>query len=434
MLLKSNNGKLIVGYDLGSTYSRISFCTMTGEDVSCDQIETVSAVAGAESYHIPTVLCKRKQVNQWFFGREALRHAREEEGILVEDLLTLAADGEAVQIEGAGYEPISLLTLFLKRSLGLLTAEAGTDRISAMMISCENMDGRMSEVLSRAVGALGLKNCRTCFQSHMESFYYYMLYQPRELWLHQALLCDYEQDRIRVYRLECNTRTVPTVVFVNDSVYDFPRLEPLPAGEVQRREWFQRIDRKFLELVQEVCENQLISSVFLIGEDYSEEWMEESLRFLCRGRRVFQGSNLYSKGACLGMLELIQPGKNSGDYVFLGRDRLKANIGMKVLRQGEETYYALLDAGVKWYEAENVSDFYLRESNQIELLITPLTGQQASVAQITLEGLGEETVRLRLRLTMPKENLLKVEMEDLGFGDFVPATHKVWTEEIEIYE
>ena len=39
---------------------------------------------------------------------------------------------------------------------------------------------------------------------------------------------------------------------------------------------------------------------------------------------------------------------------------MKSNIGMKVRRQGEESYQALLDAGINWYEAQNTMEFYLR--------------------------------------------------------------------------
>ena len=58
---------------------------------------------------------------------------------------------------------------------------------------------------------------------------------------------------------------------------------------------------------------------------------------------MFQGNNLYSKGACYGLLERLNPSKEWKDYVYLGADKLKANIGIKALRRGEDSYYALLN-------------------------------------------------------------------------------------------
>lgn len=427
MLKLLNNEKLIVGYDLSDQYSQISYC------IAGEEVETLSSVAGAESFNIPAVLCKREGVNQWFYGKEALRYAEENQGILVKDLLHLAMDGEAVQIEGKTFDPVALLTLFVKRSLGMLSQVSGPDKIGALMITCRKLDHRLLEVLAQVVAALKLKPEQVCFQSHMESFYNYMIHQPEELWSFQALLCDYEENSIRVYRMECNKRTTPIVAFIEDREYDFPAYEPMPEAETLRSEKMERLDREFLDLCTAICQNQMISSVYLIGEHYSEDWMKESLRYLCRGRRVFQGNNLYSKGACYGMLERISASEAGRTHVFLGNDKLKANIGMKILRRGEESYYALLDAGVNWFEADQTMECYVQEGNTIELIITPLIGKNGRIAQIVLDDLPGSISRLKIHLYLKEENCVVVEIVDLGFGEIRSGSGHIWKEEITLY-
>ena len=334
--------KVIVGYDLGKDYAQIS-CYVTGRE---EEITTLSSVAGSQVYTIPLVLSKRQGVNQWFYGSEALRHAEEEEGILVEHLLKLAKDGEPVQIDGTTLDPVALLTLFLKRSLGMLSQMTSTERIGALMITCEELDAGMLEVLTQAVEALHLKTDAVCFQSHRESFYYYNLYQPENLWKQGSVLCEYRDSSIQTYYMECNRHTTPVVTYIEEREFPFP---------------VEKSDEKFLEIATQLCENRMVSSVYLIGEEFSQEWMKESLRYLCRGRRVFQGNNLFSKGACYSMMERLHPSENGQNHVYLGQDKLKSNIGMKVRRQGEESYQALLDAGINWYEAQNTMEFYLLE-------------------------------------------------------------------------
>ena len=56
----------------------------------------------------------------------------------MEHLLKLAKDGEPVQIDGTPIDPVALLTLFLKRSLGLLSQVTNTERIGALMITARN--------------------------------------------------------------------------------------------------------------------------------------------------------------------------------------------------------------------------------------------------------------------------------------------------------
>ena len=405
--------KVIVGYDLGNKYAQIS-CYVTGSE---EEIRTLSSVAGSSVYTIPLALSKRQGVNQWFYGSEAIRYAGEEEGILVENLLKLARDGEPVQIDGAPIDPVALLTLFLKRSLGLLSQVTNTERIGALMITCEELDHRMLEVLTAATEGLHLKTDQICFQSHVESFYYYNLYQPEELWRHKTILCEYGDASIRTYCMECNRHTTPVVAYMEEREFPFP----VPES-----------DEKMQEIAKKLCENQMISSVYLIGEAFSRDWMKESLRYLCKGRRVFRGNNLFSKGACYGMMERLTPGENGKNHVFLGKDKLKSNIGMKVLRRGEVSYQALLDAGINWYEAKNTMEFYLLEGRAVEILITSLTGKGNRIARIVPEELQEGIIRLRISVEMRDDTHLKVELEDLGFGTFRAATHHIWKEEIEL--
>lgn len=422
-----NSGKIVVGLDLCDTYSQISYA-----GVDDGNVETVSSVAGGEVYNIPTVLCKREGVNQWLYGKEALRYASEGNGIMVENLLSLAIGGEPIQIEGESYRPEALLNLFARKCMGMLAQIAPVDKIAAFAITCEKLDNRILEVLGQVAAALQLKTDKVFFQSHMESFYNYMIYQPEELWNRQTLLCEYRDNSIQVYRMECNRRTTPIVVYIEDSRYPFTSYDPMPEGVVMRREKMERMDEECLHLLENVCNNQIISSVYLIGEHFSEEWMKESLRYLCKSRRVFQGNNLYSKGACFSILERFQPSETGRKHVFLGQDKLKTNVGMKIWRRGQASYHALLDAGVNWYEAEENFEFYLQEGNTVEIVLTSLIGGINRLAAITLEGLPEGVCRLRMHLHLKDEKHLTVEIKDLGFGVFRPATNRIWEEELEL--
>ena len=427
-ILKSE--KLIVGYDLGNDFSQISYA------VSADgEVETLSQVAGEQVYNIPTVLCKRRGVNQWFYGKEAIRNAAEQQGILVENLLDLALDGEPILIEDTSFDPVALLTLFFKRSLGMLSQVGTSEKLGALMITCEQLNQRMIEVLNEVIDGLRLKTDRIFFQTHAESFYDYMIRQPRELWTAQTMLFDYRDDTVKIYTLDYNKRTIPIVAFIEESETDFflpyqgkDEQESLTEAEKQR------LDGTFLKLAETACSNRMVSSVFLIGDGFSEEWMKESLRFLCaRGRRVFLGNNLFVKGACHGMQERLQTSEVGKEYVFLGKDKLKANIGMDILRQGESSYLALLDAGVNWYEASHITEFYIQDGNQINIKITPVIGKEVRLDQIVLEDLEGTINRLRAKLYLEAENSLVMEIEDLGFGAFRMPSGRVWKKVIELY-
>jgi hypothetical protein len=369
-------------------------------------------------------------VNQWYYGKEALKCAEEGQGILVENILQLAVTGEPVQIDEVTFDPVALLALFLKRSLGILSQVSTPERLAALMITCEKLDGRLIEVLNQAVASLHLKTDKVFYQSHAESFYNYVIQQPEELWKFRTLLLEYRGTKVTAYCMDCNRRTMPVVTFIDSWEYNMPPYEPMPETEELRQEKLERLDREFADIASQVCKRTAVSSVYLIGEHYSEEWMKESLRTLCMGRRVFQGNNLYSKGACHAMLERLNASEVGKAYVFLGEDKLKSNIGMNILSQGQETYFALLDAGVNWYEAEQTFEFYVRGGNELELQIASLIGKENRTVRITLEDMLPGMSRLKAHLFLTGEKELVMEVEDLGFGNFRPATNHVWHKEI----
>lgn len=422
--------KIIVGYDLGNQYSQISYCTYENTVP-----ETLSVVAGAQVYNIPTALCKRRGISQWFYGKDARKHADTEDGIFVENLVEAARKGEPVFLEDEEYDPVALLTLFVKRSLTLLSMVSSPDKIAAMTITCEELDSKMVEILDAVVAGLALKTKIISYQSHLESFYHYTVKQPCELWQQQVLVCDYAGERMRFFRMECNRHTTPVVAFMEKEEYPFLTGAAGIEEEALRESLFKQLDERFLRLAQKVCEGRMITSVYLIGEDFSEDWLKESLRFLCRSRRIFQGNNLYSKGACYGMIERLFPSETGKNHVFLGEDKLKANIGMKLKRRGEDSYYALLDAGCGWYEAQSSVDFLLEDGNSFSLLITPLNGREVKCAEVTLEGLPVRSgafSRLHMELKMTTESNVRLSVEDMGFGELFPASHQVWTESFEV--
>ena len=186
-------------------------------------------------------------------------------------------------------------------------------------------------------------------------------------------------------------------------------------------------------MVKKELDGRIVSTAFLVGDGFKENWMGESLRLLCRNRRVFQGNNLYSKGACSGALEKLDPSREGRNYIYLGQDKLKSNVGMKVLRRGEEAYFAVLDGGVSWYEAFADFEVILESGNTVEFQVTPLTGEPATEREIVLEGLPERpknTSRLKVHVEMSAPDRVTVTIEDMGFGEIFPSSGKGWTSTI----
>ena len=427
---KLHKGSVLAGYDLGERYSQISYCIFGQEDV-----DTVATVVGTKQYNIPTMLCKRKGTNLWFYGKDAVKNAEQEDMTAVEGLIASARKGEDVEVDGEMFDPVALLTLFVRRSMALMNFIAPVEKIDGIMFTVDEPDDRMVEILLLIAANLGLKTSHVYLQSHTESFYSFMLHQPSELWYHQVLACEHDGMRLKLYRMECNKHTTPVVVLIEEQMYETLVIPEQTEEESIRQDAYRLADERFLGILQAVCEGRFVSSVYLLGDGFRAGWQERSLQFLCRSRRVFQGNNLFSQGACYGLLEKLEPGEVGRNHVFLGRDMLKANIGMNVIRQGKEPYYALMDAGENWYELHKECDFLLTREREMEFVITPLNGRNVETRILSLaEGGSDEAPyrRYHLDMKMSAPDRVAVKVTDLGFGELFASDGRIWEESFQV--
>ena len=406
--------RVVLGYDLDDFNAQISYCPLNSYDA-----ETVSSVMGNQIYDIPTVLCKRLEVNQWYYGREALRQAEAGAGTLVEGLFEKARKGIPVVVEDEEYDPVLLLSLFVKKSISILSAVVPLSKIAGVMFTTNTIDEQTVKIFHTIVEGLALKTKYIYFQSHVESLYYYTIHQPKDVWNGQVLACEYEKDMMITHRLEFNRNTTPVVAFSETECFN--------NIEIGNK------DRNFLNILHKNCDGRYVSSIQLIGNGYKEEWYKDSLKYMCINRRVFAGNNLYSKGACYGILEKLSPSDVGKEYIYLGKDKLKTNIGMEVLKRGQTSYLALLDAGVNWYESKAEAEFIMQEDNVLHFKISSLIGNKVYEETMVLSELAERkkgTNRVRIQIEMVSDNKAYVVVEDLGFGEFYASTNQVWEKEI----
>lgn len=424
--------RIVLGYDLNMEFAQISYLVLDKE-----KPETYAFREEGEKYNIPLYLCKRKGFNQWYYGDEALACYKAGEGILVEDVFGKALRGEQIVVtenyQEQSYDPVQLLGLFIKKSFSKMGFFLGSYEIQALMFTVDELSERCLQVLSKAVESLHLDREQIYFQSHIESIYHYIIHQPKELWSYQVGVFDFIGNKLKSYRVEMNHKTKPIVTLIHPMVHEqIERKKDFPSI-MEKDRYYEQLDIDLYRLLNKYVEGNIMTSIYLIGDGFSGDWYKQSLQFLCKGRRVFGGNNLYSKGACLAAGERIRPGENASQYVFLGKEKLKYNVGIKLLNGKDEEYEPILDAGVNWYEAKAELDFMLIEGNTIPIIITPMMGEVEEVYEFLVDGFENRpkgTVRLQLSAWMNSETEMVIRIKDEGFGDFFCTQGKVWEEKI----
>ncbi len=401
------------GLDITDRYALVSYYKPNMEEP-----ETVSTVMGSEMFQIPLFLSKRRGMGQWYIGQEAKMQVQSGNCDGVDSLLSRALRRENVILDANEYPATELLLIFLRKVLTLPGGYFGSHKFEKLVITVPVLDMEHMELFTILCSQLGLDPSQVMFIDHKESFYYYVFHQRADVFYHDVMLFDLEENLLMGYLLHRNQNTNPQLV----------RIETHNYGNL-----IDNKDEKFLFLLKPAFAEEEISSVFLTGDGFDGNWMKQSLQFLCHNRRVFAGKNLFSKGACYaGYVKNESP---EWPFVYMGEQELKVNLSIKVLNHNEMQFISLLDAGDNWYESEFSCEVILDGTKEIEFWVQRPDSRQASVEILELKDLPDRenrTTRLRITAKPVSDRGIRLTIRDLGFGEIVPSSNKVWEHEIKI--
>lgn len=417
--------RLVVGLDIANDFSQVSYSYVTDEEP-----KTLSVSAESEEMCIPTVLGKYYSQNVWIYGDKAKEMAENNEGYLVANLLENARLGKPVEVEGRDYDPVDLLALFMKKCLSLLSTVAPIEKVSAIVITIENPDSTNIAILTKAINTIRIKTEKVFFQSYSESVYNYMINQKKELWNHDVIVCHLKDDALVLRSMKTNHQTTPHVITMEEIVVDSLNGKKLASCS---DEYYSEADDKLLEAIKPLCKDTYVSSVYLIGAGFEKQWYEKTLKFICQNRRVFLGNNLFSKGATYAAKEKMFSSDAALSNVYIGKDKVKSNVGIVACKDNEDAYVPLLEAGKNWFETSKECEFIIGEADKIDFIVTPLNGNEAKSYSVYLDGLPQrpdKATRVKIELKMKSEKLVSIIITDLGFGEFFPPTGQRFKSEI----
>lgn len=381
--------RTIIGLDLDREFSQISYYSERNM-----QPETASVVENQDKFLIPTP----------------------------PDLFAMTEDAMELGVMS--------LANFLKTCISYVRPVSDMRQIY-MMVTMKEIRGNWMEAVKSACEMLGMDRQHVWLQTHRESFFYYTLNQKKELWTHKVALFEYEDSEISSYVLELDYGTKPALVTVTPG-------KVLNLGSQGRRtgeEWNHLRDQWFLQLIEDTFAGGVFSSIFLIGDSFDKTWAVSSLSYLCRKRHVFQGRNLYTKGACYGAYQRLEQGKKLENYLYKSEDMVETNISMKMEMRGKTANYLMVSAGVNWFEAQHTCEFILDDTDEVVIYGKSMLDGAVSSYSIPLKGLPVRegrTTRLQLKLVFTAANRCRVTIRDLGFGDFFKPSGLVWESTLEL--
>ena len=419
--------ELVVSIDINDDMTYISYASLKGKGVT-----TLASKQDAEKYGIPTLMYMNEDTKKWSFGANAYARSQSKGGRLYDRILS-----EVLEKEEPEEEAKKRLATFLAHSLELaaiaVDKEYMNPSFAALAICLKEVDARIIKLMEACITPLKNVVRDIRFITRNESFYYYTLSQPPEIWRSSVMLVDYSREGCHLSHLRLDRGMDYSIASIEEEQYP----ELLPFDE----ENTEAMDEKLLTHLKKTFSEEVeaggikVSSVYLSGLNLEGNWAKKTLNYLCSGRRVFQGQNLYTKGACYAIRDQLTRGFISKNFYFQSGNKVNYDIGIRMIHKGAEVISKLAGAGISWYDLRCETDVMLGESRDVEVVLKSFPeGDESNhlIRLVTFPERPKRACRINIRMYMENRDELKVEVTDRGLGELIPASGIMISETINL--
>lgn len=395
----------------------------------CDIYTQISCFGREDVWTIPTVICKKKDVDEWYVGEQAYGFTLEGQGIIVDKLLGLVLKDGTATLEGIKYTGMELLQKYLKRVLLLPAKEEKETQTAQLVITLQTVDIKLMNALMQCADFIGIPRERVHVISHAESFSYYVLSQKKEVWNSHVGLFELSEERLCYYELQVQRGMKKmTVVAEYENLEEGFNLDILktPSGT-------RLADKILCSCGDRLMQKKLYSGVFLTGKGFEkQDWAVEFMRMICAKRRVYGEGGIFSKGAALKSMDYTRD-KTSYPFVMICEGHLNVTVSVPILFKERGSQLIVASAGDNWYESKNTVDLIADDQEYVEFNLAPLFSRETRTVKIPLEGFPKRpsrTTRLQIQVGFLDEKTMAVAIRDKGFGELFPASQAVVKQEV----
>lgn len=302
-----------------------------------------------------------------------------------------------------------------------------TDRIDIITVCLENYTRERAQNIEDIVSGYGIRTANIYVQSYKQSYLHYVLSQNPEIWVNDVGLFEYGAGGLIYRQLAVDRRKTPYIVGIVEK--DYSNIMPYEdTGDAGRGYVLENVAGNAIH-------KQILSAIYVTGKGFDGEWADETLKKLCRGRRVFKGQNLYVDGACYTSKRYSKSNKTP-DYIYIDDDMIPVHVSVNVYADASKQELIIAKAGTLWYDIDNSIYIIPDGENELQINITNVITRAKSKHLISLDFLSAERLdmktRLRLRVRFQDMGRCIVTLTDEGFGDIFKSSRRMYERIIEL--
>lgn len=409
--------EIYLGLDLCKKNIQLSFFREDKQEP-----ESIFQLNNTETYQLPNVMFYSKSEKKWYVGNNVSAVRFQEEGIIIEDVVGNIDSENHIVIDDSSYTYEALLLILLKTHIEEFLERSPEYQLCGLTVALETYHPKVYQVLGRLREELQLSEDSFYIMSHENAFFQYVMNQDEKLRTNSVAMFEYGQDGMEYYRIDKKHQGSRMVFYL--SRQDLKKELPY----TRLFEDIEELDKYFAEIARAKMKETYISTVYLTGPGFNDQWIEESTRVLCDGRRVFMGQNIYTKGACYhAKLGAYETGR---DCILCTEGSIPFDIGVSIGdTEGKSRFYPIAIGGREWYNMNGKVTLFLDDTNRIDMVYQDKVTKEIQKEIIEIHGLPKrppKTTKLSLEVELYDEKMGAIVIRDVGFGKIYPTTNKIY--------
>lgn len=412
--------EIYLGLDLCKKNIQLSYYREDKEEP-----ESIFQLNNTETYQLPNVMFYSIEEQKWYVGNQVSLVRFQTDGVMIEDVMGHIDSDVSIVVDADIFSYEELLLKLLRIHIDEFLGRSEEYQLCGLTVALEKYHPKVYSVLQKLKKELGLDDDHFYIMSHENAFFQYVMNQEEAIHTNSVAMFEYGYDGMEYYRID-------RIQQGGNRFYYLSRQDmKQDINYSMLFEDIEQLDKRFAELAKVKMRETYISTVFLTGPGFNDDWISESKKILCDGKRVFMGQNIYTKGACyhakFGAYEVAR-----GD-ILATEGSIPCDIGVNIGNvEGRNHFHLIALGGREWYNMKGKVTLFLDDTNRIEMIYRDKITKEIEKEIIEIHGLPKrppKTTKLSVEVELFDERTGAIVIRDVGFGKIYPTTNKIYRKE-----
>ena len=390
--------------------------------------ESIYQLNNTETYQFPNVMFYSFEEKKWYVGNNVSSVRFKDKGVMIEDVLGSIDSDISTVVDDCILSPEELLLLLLKMHIEEFMSRSEEYKLCRLTVTLEKYHPKVYHVLLKLREELSLSEDSFYIMSHENAFFQYVMNQDEKLRNNSVAMFEYGSEGMEYYRIDRKQQGNTRIYYLSRQDMKEEMSYSMLFGDIEQ------LDQQFAEIARVKMKETYISTVYLTGPGFNDNWIEESKKVVCDGRRVFMGQNMYTKGACYhAKYGAYETGR---DCILCTEGSIPFDIGVSLGdMEGRNHFHLIALGGREWYNMKGKVTLFLDDTNRINMVYRDKVTKEMQKEIIEIHGLPKrppKTTKISLEVEMFDERMGAIVIRDVGFGKIYPTTNKIYRKEFTV--